>query len=115
MVYLGRDIKKERDVAVKLEVALEGSSKLEREYDVYRAISGMRGIPKMLWYGMEGRYNVMVLSRLGCTLEEMARVNVLDAYAVFSYAKQMVLLSPLLSKYAFTYLSFKAFGSQVIA
>ena len=91
MVYLGRDIKKERDVAVKLEVALEGGSKLEREYEVYRAISGMRGIPKMLWYGMEGRYNAMVLSRLGCTLEEMARLSVLDAHAVFTYAKQMVL------------------------
>jgi hypothetical protein len=77
-------------VAVKLEVALEGGSKLEREYDVYRAISGMHGIPRMLWYGMEGRYNVMVLSRLGCTLEEMARLSVLDANAVFTYAKQMV-------------------------
>jgi serine/threonine protein kinase len=75
---------------VKLEVALEWGSKLEREYDVYRAISGIRGIPKMLWYGMEGRYNVMVLSRLGRTLEEMTQLNMLDANAVFAYAKQMV-------------------------
>ena len=87
----GKDIKKERDVAVKLEVALEWSSKLEREYNVYQAISGIRGIPKILWYGMEGRYNVMVLSRLECTFEEMARLGVLNAHAVFTYAKQMVL------------------------
>src|SRR5258707_13987768 len=90
MVYLGSDIKKGRDVAVKLEVALEWGSKLEHEYNVYRAISGIRGIPKMLWYGMEGRYNVMVLSHLGCTFEEMAQLSVLDANTVFTYAKQMV-------------------------
>jgi hypothetical protein len=56
---------------VKLEAAQEWGSKLEHEYHVYRATSGIRGIPKMLWYGVEGRYNVMVLSRLGCTFEEM--------------------------------------------
>ena len=89
-VYLGRDIKKGRDVAVKLEVALEWGSKLEHEYNVYRAISGISGIPKVLWYGMEGRYNVMVLSRLGCTFEEMAQLGLLDANTVFTYAKQMV-------------------------
>ena len=33
----------------------------------------------------------MVLSRLGCTFEEMARLGVLDVCAVFTYAKQMVL------------------------
>ncbi|KAF8488805.1 hypothetical protein F5888DRAFT_1809354 [Russula emetica] len=53
-VYLGKDIKKGRDVAVKLEVALEWGSKLEHEYNIYWATSGIRGIPKMLWYGMEG-------------------------------------------------------------
>jgi hypothetical protein len=75
---------------VKLEAAQEWGSKLEHKYHVYRATSGIRGIPKMLWYGVEGRYNVMVLSRLGCTFEEMAQLGVLDANAVFTYAKQMV-------------------------
>jgi hypothetical protein len=80
---------------VKLEVALEWGSKLDHEYNVYRAISGISGIPKVLWYGMEGRYNVMVLSRLGCTFEEMAQLGLLDANTVFTYAKQMV-FSPVL-------------------
>jgi serine/threonine protein kinase len=75
---------------VKLEVALEWGSKLEHEYNVYRAISGISGIPKMLWYGMEGRYNVMVLSRLGCTFKEMAQLGLLNANTMFTYAKQMV-------------------------
>ena len=80
---------------MKLEVALEWGSKLEHKYNVYQVISGMRGIPKMLWYGMEGQYNVVVLSCLGCTLEEMAQLTVLDANTMFTYAKQMV-FSPLL-------------------
>jgi serine/threonine protein kinase len=75
---------------VKLEDSLEWGSKLDHEYDVYQAISGMRGIPRMLWYGMEGRYNVMVLSRLGRTLEQMKHLNMLDANTVFAYSKQMV-------------------------
>jgi len=75
---------------VKLEVALEWDSKLDREYNVYQATSGIRGIPKMLRYGVEGRYNFMVLSRLGCTFEDMAQLSVLDANTVFTYAKQMV-------------------------
>src|SRR5258708_30667403 len=89
MVYLGRDIKKGRDVSVKLDVALEWGSKLEHEYNVYRVISEIHGIPKMLWYGMEGQYNVMVLSHLGCVFEEMAQLSVLDANTIFAYAKQM--------------------------
>jgi hypothetical protein len=43
-VYLGRDIKNGRDVAMKLEVDQRGS-KLDHEYNVYQAISGIRGIP----------------------------------------------------------------------
>src|SRR5216684_6283637 len=39
---------------------------------------------------MEGQYNVMVLSYLGCMFEEMAQLSVLDANTIFTYAKQMV-------------------------
>ena len=89
---------------MKLEVAPEWGSKLEREYNIYQAISEMHGVLKMLWYGMEGRYNVMVLSRLGCTIEEMAQLSMLDANTIFSYAKQMVFLPVL--EVRFTYISF---------
>ncbi len=75
---------------MKLKVALEWGSKLEHKYNVYRATSGAHGIPKMLWYGMEGQYNVIVLSRLGCTIKKMAQLSVLDANTIFTYAKQMV-------------------------
>ena len=90
MVYLGRDIKKGQDVAVKLKVALKWGSKLEHKYNVYWATLGACGIPKMLWYGMKGQYNVIVLSHLGCTIKEMAQLSVLDANTIFTYTKQMV-------------------------
>jgi len=91
---------------VKLEVALEwGGSRLECEYNIYWVISGIHGIPKMLWYGMEGQYNVMVLSCLGCTLEEMKQLNRLDANTVFDYAKQMV-FSPFARSTLFIHISF---------
>jgi hypothetical protein len=90
MVYLGRDIKKGQDVAVKLEVALEWGSKLKQEYNIYQVISGICGIPKVLWYRMEGQYNVMVLSHLGHTFEEMVQLSMLNANTIFAHAKQMV-------------------------
>ncbi|KAN0107719.1 CK1/CK1 protein kinase [Russula decolorans] len=90
-VYLGRDIKKGRDVAVKLEAAQEWGSKLEHEYH----------------YGVEGRYNVMVLSRLGCTFEEMAQLGVLDANAVFTYAKQMLSVLKSLHDHHYVHLDVK--------
>ena len=75
---------------MKLEVAPEWDSKLKHEHNIYWAISGIHGIPKMVWYGMEGQYNVMVLSCLGCTFEDIVQLSVLDPNTVFTYAKQMV-------------------------
>jgi hypothetical protein len=87
-VYLGRDIKTERDVALKLEVAEDSSSNLAHAYSVYQAISGLPGV---YWYGREGPYRVNVLDRLGSTLEEIGRTSI-DANAIFAYAIQMVFL-----------------------
>ncbi len=75
---------------MKLEVALERGSKLDRKYNIYQVTSGICGIPKMLWYRVEGQYNAMVLSHLGSTFEEMAQLSVLNPNTIFTYAKQMV-------------------------
>ena len=87
-VYLGKDIKTERDVALKLEVAEDSSSNLAHKYSVYQAISGLPGV---YWYGREGPYRVIVLDRLGSTLEEIGRTSI-DTNAIFAYAIQMVFL-----------------------
>jgi hypothetical protein len=54
MVYLGRDIKKGGDVAVKLEIAMKWGSMLEHKCNVYWAILGIHRIPRMLWERVEG-------------------------------------------------------------
>ncbi len=85
-VYLGKDIKTEREVALKLEVAQDPSSKLAHEYSIYQAISGLPRIPKVYWYGKEGPYRVIVLDHLGSSFEEMARMSMLDTNAIFTHA-----------------------------
>ena len=75
---------------MKLELAQEWGLKLKYKYNIYWAISEICGIPKMLWYGMEGWYNVIVLSRLGSIFKELAQLSVLSANMVFSYTEQMV-------------------------
>ena len=76
---------------MKLEVAEDSSSNLVHEYSIYQAISGLPGIPKVHWYGREGPYRVIVLNRLGSTLEEIGRTSI-NTNTVFAYAIQMVFL-----------------------
>ncbi|KAH9015348.1 kinase-like domain-containing protein [Lactarius hengduanensis] len=63
---------------------------LSHEHSVYKALSGMSGIPTMHWYGREVPYNVMVLNRLDLTLEEVISKRH-DINLVFSYVDQMLL------------------------
>ena len=76
---------------MKLEVTQDLKSNLEHEYSVYKAISGLFGIPKVYWYRREGPYRVIVLDCLGSTFEELGRMPI-DTNAVFAYAMQMVFL-----------------------
>jgi len=66
------------------------SSKLRYEYDVYTAISGSTGIPKVLWYGKEGQHEVIILEFLGTSLGNLIREQQLDSRKLFLYASQMV-------------------------
>lgn len=88
-VYLGRDIKTGQDVALKLEPIEMRSPRLSHEYTVYKALSDVSGVPTIHWYGREVPYNVMVLDRLGLTLEEAISKRH-DINLVFLYATQMV-------------------------
>ncbi|KAI9429591.1 ser/thr kinase [Lactarius indigo] len=88
-VYLGRDIKTGQDVALKLEPIQTQTPRLSHEHSVYKALSGVSGIPTMHWYGREVPYHVMVLNRLNLTVEE-AISKCHDINLVFSYADQML-------------------------
>ena len=79
-------------MALKLEVAEDSSLKLLHEYNVYKAISGLTGIPRAYWCGREGPYYVLILDHLGHTFEAIARTAMLNTDAIFTYAIQMVFL-----------------------
>jgi hypothetical protein len=101
-VYLEKDIKTKKDVALKLKVTQDLSSKLSHEYNVYQAISGLPRTPKVHWYGREEPYRVIILNRLGSTFEKTAQMSMLNINAIFSYATQIVhYFSCLLTIYMF--------------
>jgi hypothetical protein len=109
-VYSGKDIKTERDVALKFEVARDSDSELAHEYSVYQAITGLPGIPRVHWFGREGPYRVIVLDRLGSSFEKIVRTSI-DTSAVFTYATQMVFIFLLIYAvyvYVYVYPSFRS-------
>jgi len=89
-VYLGKDIRNEASVALKIGHGESSPLKLSHEYSVYTAISGSVGIPEVLWYGREGMYEVIVLECLGASLDDLIRVQQFDSRKTFLYAAQMV-------------------------
>ncbi|KAI9680697.1 MAG: hypothetical protein M1817_004137 [Caeruleum heppii] len=69
VVYQALDIETGTEVALKLETM--DVCALEREYDNYQALTGQRGIPRVLWYGEDCEYAVMALELLGPSLEDL--------------------------------------------
>ena len=91
-VYLGRDIRTGAEVALKIGSIGQSPSGLSHEYNVYLSIAGSTGTSSVLWYGKEGRYEVIVLEHLGNSLGNLINENQLGNEKVFSYALQMVRL-----------------------
>jgi serine/threonine protein kinase len=55
-------------VAIKLE---SKASNLRREYNIYRLLDGVVGVPKVHWFGKDGKYYVLVLDILGPSLNDV--------------------------------------------
>ncbi|KAI9446294.1 hypothetical protein H4582DRAFT_2052369 [Lactarius indigo] len=87
-VYLGQDIKMGQDITLKLEHIQTRTPRLYHKHTIYKTLANMPGIPAMHWYGKEVPYNVMVLDRLGLTLEEVI-TKCHNINLVFLYASQM--------------------------
>jgi casein kinase 1 epsilon len=81
------------DVGLKIGHPCSSPSGLSHERDVYTAIAGSRGIPRVLWYGKEAGYEVIVLDYLGTSLGDLIDQLKFDHRETFSYASQMVCLS----------------------
>eukprot|EP01104_Vermistella_antarctica_P010135 TRINITY_DN2676_c0_g7_i1.p1 TRINITY_DN2676_c0_g7~~TRINITY_DN2676_c0_g7_i1.p1 ORF type:complete len:375 (+),score=89.49 TRINITY_DN2676_c0_g7_i1:394-1518(+) len=70
-IYLGRNLTNNEEVAIKLESRRSKHPQLQYEWKVYQLLQGGVGIPRMMWYGIEGDYNVMVMDLLGPSLEDL--------------------------------------------
>ena len=88
-VYFGKDIKKDKEVALKVE-RRGSTSDLYHEYKIYKDLAGCPGISRVYWYGIEGPYNVMVIDHHQLSLDDMVRQAPLDPHTVVSFASQMV-------------------------
>jgi serine/threonine protein kinase len=89
-VYVGKDIKKEKEVALKVERNESSHSKLYHEYKIYKDLAGCPGISRAYWYGIEGPYHVMVMERHELSLDNMVRQAPLDPHTLLSFASQIV-------------------------
>jgi casein kinase 1 len=70
-IYLGTNRQTDEEVAIKLESVKSKHPQLLYESKLYRILAGGVGIPNVLWYGVEGEDNAMVLDLLGPSLEDL--------------------------------------------
>ncbi|XP_023216139.1 casein kinase I-like [Centruroides sculpturatus] len=70
-IYLGMDITNGERVAIKLESRQVKNPQLPYENKVYEVLQGGNGIPRILWYGEESDFNVLVMDILGISLEKL--------------------------------------------
>ena len=64
-IYIGKAVDDESVyVGVKLESSKSTFPQLEIEYQLYNSLSGGTGIPKAIYFGTEGDWNVLVIELL---------------------------------------------------
>ncbi len=70
-IYLGKNIKQNEEVAIKLEPIKTKHPQLFYESKLYMALQGGIGIPKIHWCGSQGNYNILIMDLLGPSLEDL--------------------------------------------
>jgi len=70
-IYLGTHISTLEEVAVKLEARSAKFPQLHIESAVYRKLQNGKGIPALKWAGSEGDFRIMVIEKLGPSLEDL--------------------------------------------
>ena len=70
-IFGGKNIKINKDVAIKLELNHTEHPQLFYECKIYMVLQGGVGIPKLYWCGGQGNYNILIIERLGHSLEDL--------------------------------------------
>jgi serine/threonine protein kinase len=69
-IYLGVDVQNGQEVALKFERAPAPHPQLHTESQAYSHLSGSVGIPPLIWLGLERNFTILVIERLGRSLED---------------------------------------------
>ena len=91
-IYIGTNIQTNKEVAIKLENVRSPHPQLLYESKIFRVLQGGPGIPGIMWYGVEGDYNVLVMDLLGPSLEDLLSFcnKRLSLKTVLMLAEQMI-------------------------
>lgn len=91
-IYLGVNIQTNEEVAIKLESVTAKHQQLLYESKLIRLLQGGPGLPGVLWYGVEGSFNVLVMDLLGPSLEDLFNycARRLSLKTVLMLADQMI-------------------------
>lgn len=92
-VFVALDTKKNnREVAIKLEKITCKHPQLRFEAKVYQELQGTVGFPKLIYFGQDGQYNLLVIQRLGHSLDHLFKYcgNRFSLKTVLLLADQML-------------------------
>jgi serine/threonine protein kinase len=70
-IYMAEDRSSSIKVAVKLEDTVTKSPQLLAEAKILRSLRDLPSLPRVIWYGTEGQFNILVMTLLGQSLEEI--------------------------------------------
>lgn len=70
-IFLGVNIQTGEEVAVKLENASTRNPQLSYESKMMKMLQEGEGIPSLIWYGIEGCYNILIMELLGPSIEDL--------------------------------------------
>ena len=70
-IFGGKNIKINKEVAIKLELNHTEHPQLIHECKLYIDLQGGYGIPNLHWCGFQGNYNILIIELLGHSLEDL--------------------------------------------
>jgi serine/threonine protein kinase len=70
-IYKGINIRTKENVAIKIEHINDNIKLLKNESIMYHYLNGVKGIPRVKWFGKDASNYYMVIDLLGCSLQSL--------------------------------------------
>ena len=76
--------------AVKLELAVEGGSSVEREYYALKELVDIAGLPRPRWFGRESNFDALVIDLLGPSLYQLLQQHQKFCVSTVAYLAKLL-------------------------